>query len=344
LPFSKPWRAPAFAATVNGVPVSGLIDAEVVSTNRFEADRFRASIALGADPAVPVSLWSDTDSLLLALSVTTDGTTYSELIRGYADTVSLDIARGRIRVEGRDLTTAFLNARLAQTFPNRTASEIAQLLAANHGMQAMATPTTTLVGRYFQDEHVSVLLQGLSRHATEWDLLAALARLEVFNVYVSGSTLYFGPPQPAAAPTIIRPSDTTSFSLNRVMQLGSQFSVTVKSWDSRQATAITETVQSGGDAVAGSLSDYTLLRPNLTPDQARQLAQTRLDELRPHSLVATIEMPGDSILSPRDIVSIVGTGTSLDQQYEILTLVRSIGPGGFRQSLRAQATDVTPRP
>jgi hypothetical protein len=43
-------RAPRLAVLANGMPLAGVLAAEVHSNNHLAADRFRVRVALGADP------------------------------------------------------------------------------------------------------------------------------------------------------------------------------------------------------------------------------------------------------------------------------------------------------
>ncbi len=132
----------------------------------------------------------------------------------------IDPALGLVHLDGRDLTTSLIETRTQETFANRTASEIATLLAGRHSLTAQVVPTTTPVGRYYQDEHDRITLDQFSHATTEWDLLVFLARQESFDVFVQGQSLYF---QPATQPTdiamAVRPGDLIDLKLERSLTL-----------------------------------------------------------------------------------------------------------------------------
>ena len=94
------------------------------------------------------------------------------LLLGTADSLHLDPIRGILDVEGRDLSAALVEARVDETFANRTSSEVAALFASRHGLQADVTTTSTPIGRLYGNER-DRLTTGHARAATEWDLLAA---------------------------------------------------------------------------------------------------------------------------------------------------------------------------
>jgi hypothetical protein len=103
-------------------------------------------------------------------------------------TSTFDPLAGTIHITGRDLTAKLIDTKTSENFLNQTSSQIAQTLAARHGLAAQVTATTTRVGTYYSQNH-----SGLSQERSEWDLLVELAAYEDFDVYVRGETLYFQP-------------------------------------------------------------------------------------------------------------------------------------------------------
>ena len=193
---SLPGERRACKVIANGQIVCGAMEAEVISNNYYAADRFRASVALGIDPWAGASFWASEPDILLDVQFSLDGgASFVSLVQGVVDSVSIDPTLGLVRLDGRDLTSALIEARTQETFANRTSSEIASLLAQRHNLTPQVIATTTPVGRYYQSEHDRITLNQFSRTTTEWDLLVFLARQEGFDVFVQGQTLYF---QPAA--------------------------------------------------------------------------------------------------------------------------------------------------
>jgi phage protein D len=345
-------RAPAVRLLANGIAIPGVIDAEIRSNNHFAADRFTATLAVSA---IGQAWWSAQASVYLEAQIGLDGS-WQSLVQGLVDTIRIDPIQGTLRLEGRDLTAAFIETRTQETFTNRTSSEIATLLAARHGMSANVTPTTTPVGRYYQLQHDRITLDQFSRATTEWDLLVFLAQQEGFDVYVSGATLNFTSATAATATQVsLTPSDTIEMDLERSLTLARDIQVTVKSWNSRQGSAFTQTAKatgkgrggaSGGlgpaaQSAAGQTQRYVYVRPNLTPDQALKFAQQMLAELSRHERIVTATMPGDLILTPRSQIRLSGTGTGFDQLYYVADITRSVRlADGFVQRIRARNTSV----
>lgn len=349
MPPSSAWRSPTVRLTVDGMRVDGVLDVEVVSTNYFSADRFRARIATGSDSLVTPSFWSGTANVFVSFEFGLGDGSFESVIEGLVDCVSLDPARGLVRIEGRDLTAQLIETRAQDSFANRTSSEIATIIALRHGLTAAVTPTSTPVGRYYQDEHDRVA-PGLFSHAiSEWDQLVFLARHEGFDVFVQGTTLFFQPVQQQASIYVLRPEDALSLTLERSLTFARDIEVTVKSWNSRLKTAISQTasatgVTASGDSppTASQAQRYTIVQPNLTPDEALQLAQRRIAELVRHERVMDAVLPGELALTPRSQISLVGTATEFDQTYFVDLIQRSLGGrNGFRQ--RVRATNMSPR-
>ncbi len=337
------WRTPRLKVIANGQIILGAMEAEVISNNYYAADRFRASIALGIDPWAGASFWASAPDILLDVQFSLDGgASFVSLVQGAVDSVNIDPTLGLVRLDGRDLTSALIEARTQETFANRTSSEIASLLAQRHNLTPQITPTTTPVGRYYQSEHDRITLSQFSCTTTEWDLLVFLARQEGFDVYVQGQALHF---QPAAQATdlavSLRPGDVIDLKLERSLTLAHDIEVVIKSWNSRQNSAFAQQARASGQGSAQGSGEtplrYVFVQPNLTPDEALKFAQQRLAELIRHERTVRISMPGDLSLSPRSMIALEGTETEFDQLYYVDVIERRLRQnGGFTQFVMAK--------
>lgn len=322
-------RQPRLNVLANGAPVAGAVSATVSSNNYHGADRFHVNLAAATSAAL-----IDADTITLEVQFSLDGgTNFQSAITGTIDAVDFDVVRGNLSLSGRDLSAGLIGARTQETFANQTSSEIATILASRHNLSAQVTATTTPVGRYWELEHDRITLNAFSQATAEWDLLVSLAQHEGFDVWVSGTTLYFQPPQ-TNTPVVIQPQDCVSLRLERALTLAGTVEVTVKSWHSRSGAGCTQTAQRQG---SGNSVSYIYVVPNLTPDQAQTLAQQRLNELTPHERVLVAEMPGELTLTPRMMLGLEGTGTEFDQTYRIDEIERTLSMGhGFVQRVRAR--------
>ncbi len=346
-------RTPRLRVLADNTELPGVISAEVASNNNYAADRFRLTLSVSQTEA---AAWSATDTALLDIQFSVDMLAWTSLIQGEVDQLHLDPRTGLLTLEGRDLTARLIEARTQATFANQTSSDIATALATRHGLAANVTATTTPVGAYWQLEHDRITLDSFSRSTTEWDLLVTMSGHEGFDVWISGTTLNFQPTQSSLGPNATlrplatpgRPANILSIQLERSLTLARDIEVTVKSWNSRQSAAFSQTARAtrkgsagGGSSGKSPVQRYVYVVPNLAPDAALKLAQHRLAELTRHERVIHADMPGDLDLQPRQQVLLEGTGTDFDQVYTIDEIIRRIDTShGFTQQLRARNSSV----
>lgn len=341
-------RKPVLRALVNGCVLSGAIEADVISSGNFSADRFDAKIALDNSGQYSAPFWASQAGIQIEILFSLDAISFTSLITGMVDTVTIDPIKGLLRISGRDLSAKLIDAHIQGTYSNQTSSEIATSIAQRHGLSPNVTRTSTVVGRYYQNEHNKIALDRFSETTTDWDLLTFLARHEGFGLSVVGSTLNFGPPvQLAALPYTITPADCISITLERRLSLAGDIEVVVKSWSSYQKSAFVQSVkansQSGSTASQyGFPQRYVYVYPNLTPYQALQFAQGRLAELTVHERVIETLLPGDLLLSVASMLKLSETCTEFDQLYYIESIEHRISSeSGFTQFVRAKNSSAT---
>jgi phage protein D len=343
-----PWRSPRLRLIANGATLPGIISAEVFSNNHNAADRFSAVVSIGGISLSSAASWAAETDIMLDVQFSLDGgATFKSLIIGTVDSIAIDPAAGIVRLDGRDLTGSLIETRTQETFTNRTSSEVAVLLASRHNLNPVVTATTSPVGRYYQNEHDRITLALFSRATTEWDLLVFLAQQEGFDVFVTGTELHFQPP--SQTPDLIQPvhvNDLIDLQLERSLTLARDIEVVVKSWNSRDQSAFSQTARAarptGGSSLIGASRSgppqrYVYVRPNLTQDEALKLAQQKLSELTRHERILRAAMPGELTLTPRSLLTLNGTGTAFDQTYFIDTIDRLLNfDTGFTQHIRAK--------
>jgi phage protein D len=329
----------------NGTAIPGLIDVEMTCNSHFSADRFSASFALDAGPPYGDIFWSSELNIAVEALFSLDSVSFVSLFSGTLDTVAINATKRLIHVTGRDLSAQLIEARTQETFSNRTSSEIASLLASRHDLNANVVPTTTPVGRYYQDEHDHITLGQFSRSTTEWDLLVFLALQENFDISVTGTTLNFCPSNNGAeTPYVITPTNCIDMKLERHLTLARDIAVTVRSWNSRQKSAFAQTVTGVSSAISNSDGSsqplqYVFVRPNLTADQALKFAKQKLNEFIMHERVVEFVVPADLSLTPNRQLLVTGTGTEFDQTYNIDLVERRLSwNDGFTQRVRAKSS------
>ena len=340
-----PWRSPRLRIVGNDVALSGVISAEIFANNHYAADRFAVAIALDGTASISATSWAEEPDVLLDIQFSLDaGASFTSLLTGRVDSVVIDPVIGEIRLIGRDLTGSLIETRTQETFTNRTSSEVATILAGRHNLTPIVTTTTSPVGRYYQDEHDRITLGLFSRATTEWDLLVFLAQQEGFDVFVSGTELHFQPTSPA--PDLVQPihaKDLIHLQLERSLTLARDIEVVVKSWNSRNQSAFTQTARAARQTGSGTKSRssppqrYVFVRPNLSQNDALRLAQKKLAELTRHERILQATMPGELTLTPRSMLTLSGTGTAFDQSYFIDTIERVLNfETGYTQHIRAK--------
>ena len=332
---SNALRTPTLTATVDGTPLPNLMDADILANAHFAAARFR--LRLATDPATAAALLHPGAIIDIQFSL---GGPPTSLLQGEADTIRSDVLNRTVEIDGRDLTARLLDARTQETFSNQTASEIARTLANRHSLTPDITATSTLAGRYYDTEHDRLSLGQFSRTTTEWDLLTFLAAREGFEAFVSGQTLTFAP-LGAAAPTLtLTPDLCLSLSLEHTLTLARDIEVTVKSWNTRQKSSFSQTAKSTARGRRGGAPQrIVVVRPNLTPNDALQLANRILADLSAHERLVHAELPGELSLTPRTRIQLAGTSTDFDQLYYVAELDRHFSADhGFTERLRLKNT------
>lgn len=343
------FRKPSLLVLLNGQPLTYAIDAEVTNNNHYQADRFSASFWMG-----PGESWWEADTVLLDIQASTDeGQAFASLIIGEVANVTIDLLHRLVRVDGRDLTSRFIEAKTQETFRNQTSSQVATTLAGRHGLTADVVATNTLVGRYYVQDHDHLKHGEFTRTTTEWDLLTYLAGLEGYDVWVSGTTLHFKPAtKPDATPWLVQwsvdeasvpVSNAIELSLVRNLTLASDLTVEVKSWNSRKGKGFVKIAKATKERTQKRETKQTppqkitITRPNLTEDQAQKLANSILAEETRHERVIRWSEPADPVLTARSMVRLQGTGTSWDQAYFVASVQRRIGiSSGFVMQIEAK--------
>lgn len=326
-------RAPRLLVLANGAPLGGAFDAVVCSSGAFGASRFSVRAALQGDAAAWTAQTSIAVDVRMALQ---PGAGFVSLVQGLADTVTLDPIAGTLTLEGRDGSAVLMETPAQETFANRTASEIATVLAGRHGLAADVQATMAPAGRYWELEHDSLTLNTAGKSTTEWDLLVTLAQHEGFQLWVDGGTLHFRPPAPVP-PLLLPVASCTSLRLERSLTLAGDIAVAVKSWHSRAGVGCTGLAQTSRGA--GQRRNYVFVVPNLTQDAAQALAQQRLGEIAGHELTLHATMPGELSLTPRGLLQLSGSGTGFDTVFAISEVERRLhAHQGFTQTVRAVAS------
>lgn len=340
-------RAPRGAVKVNGVEMSGCVEWDVTNNTFNQADDFQATFAVSLLPqANGPDWWSQQTEIEVEIfaGFPKDPAAFSSadlesIFVGRCEPIDYDPAAREIMISGADLTQKLIDTKMSEKYPNNTASEIAEKIAAAAGIEAKVTATTAKAGKYYQIDNTR-----LQSATTAWDLLTYLAREEGFVVFVRGKTLYFQPkPEGSQEPYLVRfipPQDggppkanATSIKLTRTLAVAKGIKVTVRSWNSKQKKGFTKTAGRGGQ----DAQDYSYNIPGLTPDQAQARADKLVEELSSHEMRLCFDGPADNLLNVDDVIKLEGTGTAWDQVYYPESISRSWNTDeGYKWSVEAK--------
>ena len=346
-------RRPRFRVLIAGSAMNGCYSIELSTSDFGQAGSFFIQIASPIGSMNSDAPWFDSDVIDLSIQMgflptgMPEGSlNWQEMMSGRVDRIRLDPARGTVTLEGRDYAARLLDLPVTESFLNCTSSEVARQIAERCRLSTSITTTSAMIGQYYQIEHVRQALTQFSRFTTAWDLLSSLAQLEQYDLWVTGSVLYFQPSSLTTATTHhidFRPPDrdraspsmnVSSLVLHRALALGKGVPVSVSSWNSRQRKRI---VARSGTISTDSAATINIVRPNLLPDGAQVLADGIFSQTSGHRRTLTATMPGDLVLSPRDTLRLTGIGGSWDGDYRVDSIDREMTLGsGFVQHLTAK--------
>jgi len=342
-------RQPRLQILCKGQPVGGALSFLVHNNNYYNSDTFTARFALNADPNYGIQWWGAQENpLLLDIQASVDGgQTWTSLILGQVDHIQIHLEKGLCEVDGRDMTANFIDTKTQQTYQNLTASQIVEKLAGEHGMTADVTPTTTLVGRYYEIDHERIGAGEFTRTTTEWNLMCSFAQKEGFDIWVTGTTVHFHPTVPEDPNPFVVLWDQGRFfsnaieiTVDRALTFAKDIIVVVQSWDSRTGKSVTKYAPSGARAAAvasGKAQQFTYVHPNMSEAEAQVEANRIREDLTKHERLLEFSVPADLMVTARNQVSLQGTGSSWDQPYFIDNISRSMSwDEGFIQRIKAK--------
>jgi phage protein D len=339
-------RRPRGIVRINGKNAS-FMNFRVEQKTHFSADTWHIEMECWAQPEgfglqfFADSSYTEVEILIGFLTARQDVAAIpasgTSLIIGQVDDIDLDLNKGCLTLSGRDYTARLIDTKTANKYPNHVSSWIVTELAKEVGLEANVTATTTPAGEFYKGAYSS-----LSRDVPMWDLITFLAEQEGFDAYVTGRTIYFGPPQADADtnpfPVTVQRSangsvwsSAKSISLKRSETVAKDISVTVLSHSQGTGKGLKAVATRAGTKVGGSSAgkaaqstqSYVIRKPNLTQEQAQQLANGMLLDLTKFEKVADVVAEGDPTMTTRRRVRIAGTGTSFDRDYFVNTMTHA---------------------
>lgn len=350
-------RQPRGVVKINDTRVDAWVHWEVDNNTYYEADTFRVTFAISALPLAFNEVWwaSQQEIFVEVLAgFPADAENYAaadlqSLTYGRVDDIQYDPVTRTMKVSGRDLTAAMIDAKTTETFQNLTSSQIATQIAIRHGLTPVVTTTKKLTGKYYQLDQVRS-----NQQRSEWDLLTALAGEEQLVVYVRGKTLHFEPaPDVSTIPYLLKwepPTDQNgAFSFNgknisftRALTLARGVVVTVISVSPKTGKTVkvtyplkASTIKPGKSAPSAQQYSYTFA--HLTYEKALQKAQQMHDEISKHEVKIDACLPADNVLQTNNLIQVSGTGTAFDQIYYPESITREMSmEAGYSMTIKAK--------
>lgn len=329
--------------TINGDQIHGLLQASLATSNCFSADSFALTFAIGPSPLGDLEFWSAISTAYVEVSaVAQRGLTSRSLITGMVDTILIDPIQATVAIEGRDLSSSMIDSYRQQDFVNQSASEVVSIIAQHHGLAAVVVPTSGSVGRYYGDGYTRLSLGQFSRLRSDWDLVVQLARENGFDVFISGTTLFFQPSTSSLdAPIPILTRNVQRIRVQRTLTITPDTSARVQSWNSHNMTSYdsnSPTADSSATRASNIAGKQAFLfsASNFTSQQVTDSANRYTAELGRLAKTLHLDMPWDFSLAPRSRILLCGTNTVLDTTYQIDSIERHYNcKSGSTQSIIA---------
>lgn len=274
-------------------------------------------------------------------------------IYGRVDDIEYNPVSGIISITGRDLSALLIDSKTTEKFQNKTASQVATILAQRHGLTPVVTATSTPVGKYYEIDH-----ETMTDSQTEWDLLWNLARNEQFIVRVRGTSLYFEPLASPSASTAYPitwtpPNASTGFptcnvesiDFTRTLTVSRGIKVVMRCFNDvagKRLTAVYPQSSAAQNASPGSagkptMQTYYYTLHNETQQTLQQKAQAKYQQIVQHEMRLSVELPGDSNLDVNMQIKVTGTGTAFDQSYYPESIKRTLDfNSGYKMTAEAK--------
>jgi phage protein D len=334
------------------------IKASVVKTSERSSDTFDVDLALDATAQLgfDAAFWAKVDSADNA-TVTMRafaGDPGQTMISGAIDSIEIDWIARTISVSGRDKSAKLAENRESKEYNNQPISQIVQDIAAANGLNPVITGGTEIAGKQ-GDTDTSESIMG----ETNFETLSNIAEEFGYRWYVDGNDLHFEPtesssnvyqliyrpPQPSGPPGS---ANFTYFTTKRNLKASKTVNVEVDSWDTDNAKLNSGKATAPG-ATDGDQLNYKIEGQNLTPAQAKAAAIAKANEIIRHELALNVRTPGDLSIDVTQKLSLLGTGTLYDQQYDIDNVHFDIGYGhghghshghghGFEMTIKTKAS------
>lgn len=331
-------RAPTGFVEINGTQIP-VIDASTTLSKKASADSFQASLPMNWQ-GIDDSFWAGLTSSDKATLILGDGAGNTKrFMQTDIDTVTLHYANQTVQLGARSDQKKAIEKRSDTQYQNKTAVEIAQQVADDHGWDFVSDEDSG--DKSGKLHHIDQAV--ITDQTSDWQLVQRLAQEEGVEAWVTDNTLYFKNADDDSDPVYLvqyqAPSPSGQASANfmeltvkRTLGAGKTVESTSKSWHSKQKTARTSTHTIAGD---GEVNTYIERVPNLTQEQLDKRAKKRGESIVRHELGIDLTLPGDLTLDPMSRLQL--TGTAFDQIFYIDSVSFHLADGdGLRMTIDAK--------
>lgn len=332
-------RKPNARITLNGDIVYWK-NFEVLNNTHYMADSFTLELPLYQQlNGWVIDCFSSIPSIEVSIAVTFDNISFTEIFLGLVDDVRpVDLRNDSITLKGRDYSSLLIDEPDTNKYVDFTSSDVAIQFAKDVGLTPVVTPTTTSIGTYFSNNHVS-----LTSKQSKWDLLTYLASQEQFSVFVKSRELHFQPKVSlSATPYVLKwvyPNDAQHFHVSnivdlqlwRCLTLARDIQVTIRSWNYNEGVQHVATVTRSHKSTAYSdqkVQKYIYNVPNLSKQGAYDYALCQLEILTQHELGINASLIGDTILNVDVPLKLEGTESQFDAVFYVYCITRRMSFGG----------------
>lgn len=243
----------------------------------------------------------------------------TKIMYGYLDSLDINFGSSGItaEIQGRNLVGSLMDVKTTQKWPNLTSSGIVEYLCQEHNLTPQVTPTYTLTGTYYSNDHTQ-----LSSDITEWDLINYLAYQEGYGIRVIEDNLYFVPRDwlySNQAMLFTWGRDLKSLKISRNPHASRDIKVYVYSYDphhkrnlyalAQSQTNYIEKIQQTDNRQAYMETYYI---SGLTQEQAQQRANQILKQLSETEITGDLSTFGVDAMAINQPIQINGLGAGID--------------------------------
>lgn len=295
--------------------------AEVTKTSKRKADTFSCELSISAATqlaGLDASYWATVDDVECEIIFSIDGAEKS-MFTGKLDSAPMDWTKMSVSPAGRDKSVGLTESRRNKKYVNKKASAIVSEIASENGLNPVIVESDDDAGKQYDTDTAHLVL-----NTTDYEAVSTLAEREGYRWFVDGSDLIFQPKGSSGAvyevhytppaPGQVASANAIRLTTDRNRGSARSTSVKIKSWHHKHKKLYQAEAKASG---SGKEVKYEHHLPMLTQGQADKVAKSKLKDAIRHELSVGVEMPADVSIDHTGSLSLSGTGTIFDQEYDI---------------------------